>query len=196
MATILLIETDPTYGASLAGALEQDGFAVEWKRDGIDGQAVALAGSHDLIAIGVFHPELDSIDALRAVRAAGLQTPVVLLGVDQVERRVRALRSGADDYIVKPYHNDEVIARFEVLLRRSTGTTYSLRETTLRVGPIELDLLSRTIRCENRMQPLQPTEFRLMEYMMRNAGQTLTRTRLFEAVWGYHFNPGTNIVDV
>ncbi|CAM2147524.1 DNA-binding response regulator [Pararobbsia alpina] len=196
MPTILLIESDPTYGASLAGALERDGFAVEWKRDGIDGQAAALTGRHDLIAIGVLHPDLDSLDTLLAIRASGLQGPVVLLGEDSVERRVRALRGGADDYIVKPYHNDEVIARFEVLLRRSGGLTVSLRETTLRVGPIELDLLSRTIRCENRMQPLQPTEFRLMEYMMRNSGQTLTRTRLFEAVWGYHFNPGTNIVDV
>lgn len=196
MATILLIENDLTYGASLAGALETDGFSVDWKRDGVDGQALAISGAHDLIAIGQLPVGLDSLDVLVAIRVAGLQAPVVLLGADVVERRVRALRAGADDYIVKPFHNDEVIARFEVLLRRSAGVTVSLRETTLRVGPIELDLLSRTMRCENRMQPLQPTEFRLMEYMMRHAGQTLTRTRLFEAVWGYHFNPGTNIVDV
>lgn len=196
MATILLIEGDLNYGASLAGALESEGFSVDLKRDGIDGQAAAMTGTHDLVAIGQLTAGLDSLDMLAAIRDAGLQAPVVLLGADLVERRVRALRAGADDYIVKPFHNDEVIARFEVLLRRSGAVTVSLRETTLRVGQIELDLLSRTIRCENRMQPLQPTEFKLMEYMMRNAGQTLTRTRLFEAVWGYHFNPGTNIVDV
>ena len=195
MAKFLLLESDPAYGATLTGALDKDGFQVDWKRDGIDGQASALTGRHDLIAIGNLNPGLDRIAVLTAIRAAGLQMPVVLIGEDDVERRVRALRAGADDYIVKPYHSDEVIARFEVLLRRGTGN-YSLRETTLRVGPIELDLLDRTIKSDNRTQHLQPTEFRLMEYMMRNSGQTLTRTRLFEAVWGYHFNPGTNIVDV
>lgn len=196
MATILLVEDDLAYGAALASALEGNGYLVEWKRDGVDGHVAALTGAHDLIALGHLSPGLDAIDALQAIRQAGLQTPIVLLGDDDVERRVRALRCGADDFVHKPFHNEEVVARFEVLMRRASGAAYVLRETMLRVGPIELDLLGRTIRCDNRMQPLQPTEFRLMEYMMRNAGQTLTRTRLFEAVWGYHFNPGTNIVDV
>ncbi|RKP43758.1 response regulator transcription factor [Pararobbsia silviterrae] len=196
MATLLVVESDPTFGAPLAHALTRHGHRVTWQQDGIEGRAMALSGTHELIAIGRLNPGLDSLDMLDAIRAAALQTPVALLGDDDLERRIRALRAGADDYVVKPFHTDEVIARFEVVLRRRPDAAFALRETTLRVGPLELDLLNRTIRCENRMEPLQPTEFRLMEYMMRHAGQTLTRTRLFEAVWGYHFNPGTNIVDV
>jgi two-component system, OmpR family, response regulator len=197
MAKILLIENDPSYGAALVDALDAHGFRVDWKRDGIDGQAAALRGEHDLVALGRLNPSLDAVQVLSMLRDAGLQMPVVVFSEDNdVEQRIRVLRTGGDDYIVKPFHREEVMARFEVLLRRSIPGGYALRETTLRVGPIELDLLSRTIRADNRIQPLQPTEFRLMEYMMRNSGQTLTRTRLFEAVWGYHFNPGTNLVDV
>ncbi len=196
MTSLLLIEDDATSGVALRTLLESCGFAVQWMRNGEDGLSVALTRAHDLILIGRLSGARDRLDILQAIRDAGLQMPIVLTGNDDVESRVRALRLGADDYLNQPYHGKEVIARLEVVLRRASGTPQPLRETTLRVGPIELDLLTRSIRCDNRMQSLQPTEFRLMEYMMRHAGQTLTRTRLFEAVWGYHFDPGTNIVDV
>jgi two-component system, OmpR family, response regulator len=198
MATILLVDNDSPNGAALAGALVSHGFRVDWKPDGIDARSAAMSGEHDLVAFGQMDADLDTtLDLLVALREAGLRMPVALIcGHIDVEQRIRLLRAGGDDYILKPFHLEEVVARFEVLLRRTIANVPASRETLLRVGPIELDLLNRTIRCEDRSEPLQPTEFRLMEYMMRHAGQTLTRTRLFEAVWGYHFNPGTNLVDV
>jgi two-component system OmpR family response regulator len=198
MATILLIDNDSHNGAALSGALAAHGFRVEWKRDNVDIRATVLSGAHDLIAFGQMDAGIDTtLDLLAALREAGRQMPVVLIcdRID-VEQRIRLLRMGGDDYILKPFHLEEVVARFEVMLRRTVASAAVSRETMLRVGSVELDLLTRTIRCDDRTQALQPTEFRLMEYMMRHAGQTLTRTRLFEAVWGYHFNPGTNLVDV
>src|ERR1700744_1331452 len=198
MATILLIDNDSHNGAALAGALTSHGFRVDWRHDDSGTQAAALDGEYDLVAFGEMNAGIDAtLDLLAALREADRHMPVVLISSHiDVEQRIRLLRAGGDDYILKPFHLEEVVARFEVLLRRTAATTSASRETLLRVGPIELDLLNRTIRCDDRSQPLQPTEFRLMEYMMRHAGQTLTRTRLFEAVWGYHFNPGTNLVDV
>jgi two-component system OmpR family response regulator len=198
MATILLVDNDSLNGAALAGALATHGFRVDWRRDGPAARAAAMSGEHDLVAFGQMDTDLDAtLNLLVTLRDADLRMPVVVI-CDQidVEQRIRLLRAGGDDYILKPFHLEEVVARFEVLLRRTVAFVAASRETLLRVGPIELDLLNRTIRCDDRSEPLQPTEFRLMEYMMRHAGQTLTRTRLFEAVWGYHFNPGTNLVDV
>ncbi len=198
MATILLIDNDSPNGAALAGALTSHGFRVDWRHDDTGTQATAMSGEYDLVAFGEMNAGIDvTLDLLVALREAGQRMPVVLIsGHIDVEQRIRLLRVGGDDYILKPFHLEEVVARFEVLLRRTAACVSAPRETLLRVGPIELDLLNRTIRCDDRSEPLQPTEFRLMEYMMRHAGQTLTRTRLFEAVWGYHFNPGTNLVDV
>jgi two-component system OmpR family response regulator len=130
------------------------------------------------------------------MRSIGIQTPVLMLSaLGDVDERVRGLRAGGDDYLTKPFDPEEMAARLEVLLRRNQTPAAQL-ETHLRVGPLELDLISRKVQRDGEEIVLLPTEYRVLEFMMRHAGQTITRTMLFEAVWGYHFDPGTNLIDV
>ena len=127
------------------------------------------------------------------MRRAGVDTPVLMISaLSDVDARVRGLRAGGDDYLTKPFAPEEMAARVEVLLRRGGG----VRETSLRVGDLDLDLIARVARRGDAVLDLLPLEFRLLEYLMRHAGQVLTRTMIFEAVWGYHFDPGTNVIDV
>src|SRR4051812_42552047 len=139
-------------------------------------------------------PGLDGLAIIKALREAGVQTPVLMISaLSDVDERVRGLRAGGDDYLTKPFAPDEMIARIEVLLRRQRRPE---RETVLRVADLELDLIERSARRGATPLDLLPLEFRLLEFLVRNSGQVLTRTMIFEAVWGYHFDPGTNVIDV
>lgn len=140
-------------------------------------------------------PELDGLAIIRTLRASGNDTPVLILSaLGEVDDRVRGLKAGGDDYLVKPFAFTELTARLEALLRRPSSAQAPV--TVLRVGDLEMDLLARRVRRAGREIDLQPREFRLLEYLMRNAGQVVTRTMLLENVWDYHFDPQTNVIDV
>jgi two-component system OmpR family response regulator len=155
-----------------------------------------MSDEYDVITLDRMLPGVDGLTILTTMRSIGIQTPVLMLSaLGDVDERVRGLRAGGDDYLTKPFDPEEMTARLEVLLRRSQTPTTPF-ETSLRVGPLELDLISRKVQRDGEEIVLLPTEYRVLEFMMRHAGQTITRTMLFEAVWGYHFDPGTNLIDV
>ncbi len=193
MARLLLIEDDTVTAEEVAGYFRGRGYQVAWAATGTDGLAQAGAGQADVLVVDRLLPGLDGLAVIEALRHAGSRTPaLVLSALDGVDERVRGLRAGGDDYLGKPFALAELAARIEALLRRPA---YGL-ETLLRVGPLELDLVARTARRGGRVLALLPREFKLLEYMMRRAGQTVTRAMLFEDVWNYRFTPRSNLVDV
>jgi len=193
MARILTIEDDAVTAREIVAELSAGGNDVDCVGDGREGLARALAGAYDAITLDRMLPGMDGLDVVTELRRAGNETPVLMISaLSGVDARVRGLRAGGDDYLTKPFAPEEMAARIEVLLRRRRAA----RETVLRVGDLELDLIARSARRGGRALDLLPLEFRLLEYLMRNAGQVLTRTMIFEAVWGYHFDPGTNVIDV
>ncbi len=194
MTRILAIEDDETTAREIMDELGDHGFEVDWAGDGREGLDRALSGQYDLITLDRMLPFVDGLTIVTAMREQNIDTPVLMISaLSDVDERVDGLRAGGDDYMVKPFASEEMAARVEVLLRRQNRTE---RQTRLRVADLELDLVTRQTRRGDRMLDLLPTEFRLLEYLMRNSGQTLTRNMLFESVWGYHFDPGTNIIDV
>ncbi|WP_395071093.1 response regulator transcription factor [Paraburkholderia silvatlantica] len=193
---VLTVEDDAVTANEIVSELTQRGFAVEWVDNGRDGMARAMSDEYDAITLDRMLPGVDGLSILTAMRTVGIQTPVLMLSaLGDVDERVRGLRAGGDDYLTKPFDPEELTARLEVLLRRRQAASVA-RETALRVGPLELDLISRKVRRDGEEVVLLPTEYRVLEFMMRHAGKTITRTMLFEAVWGYHFDPGTNLIDV
>jgi two-component system, OmpR family, response regulator len=195
MARILTIEDDETTAQEIVDELSNHGFEVDWASDGRKGLDRALSGDYDLITLDRMLPFVDGLAIVTAIRAKNIDTPVLMISaLSDVDERVDGLRAGGDDYLVKPFASEEMAARVEVLLRRRNRPEQ--RQTKLRVADLELDLVERKASRGGLELDLLPTEFRLLEYMMRNFGQTLTRTMLFESVWGYHFDPGTNIIDV
>lgn len=195
MARILTIEDDETTAQEIVDELSNHGFQVDWASDGRKGLDRALSGDYDLITLDRMLPFVDGLAIVTAIRAKNIDTPVLMISaLSDVDERVDGLRAGGDDYLVKPFASEEMAARVEVLLRRHNRPEQ--RQTKLRVADLELDLVERKASRGGLVLDLLPTEFRLLEYMMRNFGQTLTRTMLFESVWGYHFDPGTNIIDV
>ncbi|WP_224013155.1 MULTISPECIES: response regulator transcription factor [Paraburkholderia] len=193
---VLTVEDDAVTANEIVSELTQRGFAVDWVDNGRDGMARAMSDEYDAITLDRMLPGVDGLSILTAMRTVGIQTPVLMLSaLGDVDERVRGLRAGGDDYLTKPFDPEELTARLEVLLRRRQAATVA-RETALRVGPLELDLISRKVRRDGEEVALLPTEYRVLEFMMRHAGKTITRTMLFEAVWGYHFDPGTNLIDV
>lgn len=195
MARILTIEDDETTAQEIVDELSNHGFQVDWASDGRTGLDRALSGDYDLITLDRMLPFVDGLAIVTAIRAKNIDTPVLMISaLSDVDERVDGLRAGGDDYLVKPFASEEMAARVEVLLRRRNRPEQ--RQTKLRVADLELDLVERKASRGGLELDLLPTEFRLLEYMMRNFGQTLTRTMLFESVWGYHFDPGTNIIDV
>ena len=196
IAHVLAIEDDEITANEIVGELERRGFTVEWVANGRDGMARALGNEFDVITLDRMLPVVDGLTILTTMRSVGVRTPVLMLSaLGDVDERVRGLRAGGDDYLTKPFDPEEMAARLEVLLRRSHAAPAAL-DTTLVVGPLKLDLISRKVFRDGEEIVLLPTEYRVLEYMMRNAGQTITRTMLFEAVWGYHFDPGTNLIEV
>ena len=194
MPRILAIEDDPTTGREIVAELEQHGFAVEWVDDGRRGMDRAVSGDFDAVILDRMLPGPDGLAIVTAMRGADVDIPVLMVSaLSDVDERVRGLDAGADDYMTKPFASEELTARLEVLLRRRGAAP---REMSLSVADLELDLISRTAHRGVAEIRLMPTEYKLLEYMMRNSGQILTRTMIFEAIWGYHFDPGTNLIDV
>jgi two-component system OmpR family response regulator len=193
MAKILLIEDDGETAEEITAELSDRGFEVEWSSNGIDGLDKARSLRPDAMIVDRLLPGMDGLTVIEALRKEQVRTPVLVLSaLGAVDDRVRGLRMGGDDYLTKPFAVVELIARIEALLRRPIES----RETTLRVGPVELDLIERTAMRDDRKIDLLPREFRLLEYMMRRSDQLLTRAMLLEEVWNYKFVPATNLVDV
>jgi two-component system OmpR family response regulator len=196
MSRVLTIEDDPITANEIVGELKNRGFSVEWVDNGREGLARAIGAEYDAITLDRMLPDIDGLSLLAAIRGVGVQTPVLMLSaLGDVDERVRGLRAGGDDYLTKPFVPEEMTVRLEVLLRRRQAPT-TQQETMLCVGPLELNLISRRVKRDGEEIVLLPTEYKVLEFMMRHAGQTITRTMLFEAVWGYHFDPGTNLIDV
>ncbi|HEX5265019.1 MAG TPA: response regulator transcription factor [Phenylobacterium sp.] len=193
MAKILAIEDDATTGKEIVAELAQSGFETEWVADGREGLDRALSGDFAAVILDRLLPGVDGLAIVTALRAEGIDIPVLMISaLSDVDERIRGLRAGGDDYMTKPFASEELAARLEVLLRRRSAAPRS----TLTVGDLELDLFSRAAHRAGAEIRLMPTEFKLLEFMMRNSGQVLTRTMIFEAIWGYHFDPGTNLIDV
>jgi two-component system OmpR family response regulator len=194
MPKILAIEDDPTTGQEIVAELEQHGFEVELVADGREGLIRAVSGAFDAVTLDRMLPGLDGLAIVTVMRGAGVEIPVLMVSaLSDVDERVRGLRAGGDDYMTKPFASEELAARLEVLLRRRASVP---RQTTLTVADLEIDVLARTVRRGGVEIRLMPTEYKLLEFMARNSGQVLTRTMIFEAIWGYHFDPGTNLIDV
>ncbi len=191
---ILVIEDDADTADYLVKGLNEAGFVVDRAADGREGLFMALGQNYDTFIIDRMLPALDGLQIVQTLRAQGDRTPVLILSaLAQVDDRVKGLRAGGDDYLTKPYAFSELLARIEALLRRGSADG---AEPRLKIGDLEMDLLARTVKRAGRAIELQPREFKLLEYLMRHAGQVVTRTMLLEGVWDYHFDPQTNVIDV
>jgi len=193
---ILVIEDDASVAEFLCGGLREAGHVVDHADNGKDGLFLATTESYDAMIVDRMLPGVDGLSVVRTLRASDNDTPVIILSaLGQVDDRVKGLQAGGDDYLTKPFAFSELAARLEALLRRQRGGG-GAPETTLTVGPLEMDLLRREVRRDGEMIELQPRDFQLLEYLMRHAGQVVTRTMLLEKVWDYHFDPQTNVIDV
>lgn len=193
MAKVLLIEDDRDTAEEVLGDLRGRGHEVHWADTGPAGLDLARDRSWDILVTDRLLPGRDGLSVLQDLRSEGVRTPaLVLSALSSVDERIRGLRAGGDDYLVKPFAFAELAARIEALLRRPAEP----KETLLRVGSLELDLISSTARRGDREIELLPREYRLLEYMMRRPGQTITRAMLFQEVWKYNFVPKSNLVDV
>jgi two-component system OmpR family response regulator len=192
---ILIIEDDPDSATYLVKAFREAGHPADHAADGLEGYAMARDGTYDVLIVDRMLPKLDGLSLIGGLREQKIDTPVLILSaLGQVDDRVKGLRAGGDDYLAKPYAFSELLARVEVLQRRKGGTSGDA--TVLRVGGLELDRLSHKLTREGKEIQIQPREFRLLEYLMKHAGQVVTRTMLLENVWDYHFDPQTNVIDV
>ncbi len=192
---MLVIEDDRETAAHLVKALQESGYVVDHAADGQQGLEMAMSRRYDAMVVDRMLPKMNGLDVISSLRDQGKLTPVLILSaLDKVDERVTGLRAGGDDYLPKPYAISELLARLEALIRRSEAS--GAEATSLSVGDLELDLLARTVKRDGRQIHLQPREFQLLEYLMRHAGQVVTRTMLLEGVWNYHFDPQTNVIDV
>ena len=191
---ILLVEDDREAAAYLMQALDEAGHVTHHAADGETGYAMASGMDYDVMIIDRMLPRRDGLSIVESLRAEDDRTPVLILSaLGEVDDRVTGLRAGGDDYLTKPYAFTELLARIEVLARRSSPSEGA---TAYQVGALTLDRLSRKVERDGETISLQPREFRLLEYLMKHAGQVVTRTMLLENVWDYHFDPQTNVIDV
>lgn len=191
---VLLIEDDAEAAAFLVKALKEAGHVPDHAADGESGFALAETQVHDVLIVDRMLPKRDGLSIISQLRSDGIQTPVLILSaLGEVDDRVKGLRAGGDDYLTKPYAFSELLARVEALARR-TAPEHAVTKYT--VGELELDRLANKVVRAGKPILLQPREFRLLEYLMKHAGQVVTRTMLLENVWGYHFDPQTNVIDV
>jgi len=191
---ILVIEDDANTASYLRKGLTESGHTVDHAPDGKGGLFMAIEKSYDVMVVDRMLPGLDGLSIIQTLRAAKHQTPVLILSaLGEVDDRVKGLQAGGDDYLVKPFAFAELLARIDALTRRADMEP---AETVLRVGDLSMDLLTRSVMRAGQAIELQPREFRLLEYLMRRAGQVVTRTMLLEGVWDYHFDPQTNVIDV
>jgi heavy metal response regulator len=191
---ILLVEDDETIADFVEKGLREAGFAVDRVADGETGLERALRESYDAAIVDVMLPRLDGFALIDAVRARGVRTPVLILSARRsVDDRVRGLQAGGDDYLTKPFAFAELLARVQALIRRATGAS---EPTRLAVADLSMDLLSRRVQRGRQTIELRPREFSLLEYLLRNPGKVLSKTMILSHVWGYTFDPSTNVVDV
>ncbi len=192
---ILVVEDDAATADYVAKGLAQEGFVVDRADNGRDGLFHAIDGAYDAIVLDRMLPGLDGMAVLGSLRAAGIGTPVIILSaLGSIDDRVSGLVGGSDDYLTKPFAFAELLARVRLLLRRGDGS--AAPRTALGCDDLEMDLLARKVRRAGTAIVLQPREFRLLEYLLRHEDQVVTRTMLLEGVWDYHFDPGTNVIDV
>jgi DNA-binding response OmpR family regulator len=190
---ILVIEDDPTVGQYVKRGLEEQRWGVDLVTDGEEGESRAAAEQYDLVVLDMRLPGRSGMEVLRAIRARGFERPVlVLTAQDAVDAKVEAFRAGADDYVTKPFAFEELLARVEALSRR----TPTISAPVLKVADLSLDKNTRTVTRDGEAIELTPKEYTVLEYLMRHAGRVMSRTLITEYAWGYHFDPGTNIVDV
>lgn len=192
---ILLVEDDPEVARFVAKGLRESGHVVDSVDNGRDGLFLAASEAYDVIVLDRMLPAgMDGVRLVETLRATGSRVPVLFLSaMAQVDERVRGLKAGGDDYLTKPFAFAELLARIEALGRRPRGEAPLTR---LAIGDLEMDLLARSVRRAGQVIELKPREFRLLEVLLRHAGQVVTRTMLLEAVWDYHFDPQTNVIDV
>lgn len=190
---VLVIEDDPTVGQFVKRGLEEQRWYVDLVTDGEEGEQRALTEEYDMVILDMRLPGRSGLEVLHNVRARGFQKPVlVLTAQDAVDAKVETLRAGADDYVTKPFAFEELLARVEVLSRRPRDLTAPV----LRVADLELDQNTHEVRRAGETVDLTPKEYAVLEYLMRHAGRVMSRTLITEYVWGYHFDTGTNILDV
>ena len=191
---VLVIEDDRETAQFLRKALKESGHAADIAEDGEMGLSLAQEGNYDVLIVDRMLPRLAGLSAIKELRAKGMRTPVLILSaLGDVDDRVKGLRAGGDDYLTKPYAYSELLARVEALARRPVPAE---QETRYSVGGLVLDRLSHRVTRDGEPIQLQPREYRLLEYLMKHAGQVVTRTMLLEHVWDYHFDPQTNVIDV
>jgi len=191
---ILVIEDDPETAGQLRDSLTAHGYEVDLAVNGSDALNRARSADYVVLTIDRMLPDIDGIAVMQRLREDGIVAPVLIISaLGEIDDRVRGLRAGGDDYLVKPFAFAELLARVEALARRSSTV---LKETILRVGDLEMDLVSRTVRRGGRDIEILPREFQLLEYLVRNAGHVVSRTMLLQHVWDLHFDPTTNIIDV
>jgi two-component system, OmpR family, response regulator len=191
---VLVIEDDPETAQQVADCLIGGGYLVDLAADGEEGLRLGQTRRHVVMTLDRMLPRIDGLEVLRQLREEGVLTPALILSaLGEVDDRVRGLRAGGDDYLVKPFAFSEMLARVDALTRRSA---VFVRDTVLRVGDLELDLLTRSVRRAGREIELLPREFQLLEYLMRNVGQVVSRGMLLQHVWDLHFDPMTNVIDV
>lgn len=190
---ILIIEDDKSHADYVMGGLKEAGHNPDLATNGIDGLHLATEEKYDVIVADRMLPKLDGLAVVQALRTSGNQTPVLILSsLSKVEERIKGLKSGADDYLTKPFSFAELLARIEALARRNTTEA---EQTVLKIGDLEINLITRDVLRGARKIVLQNREFRLLEFLMRRPGQVVTRTMLLEGVWDFHFNPATNLID-
>ncbi|MFD5094820.1 response regulator transcription factor [Amycolatopsis thailandensis] len=193
MTSVLVVEDSARIGAFVEKGLRAQGFATRWVRTGSEGLTEALTGAHDLVVLDLGLPDLDGSDLLRALRAAGRTVPVIILTArDSVVDRVAGLSGGADDYLAKPFAFEELLARIRLRLRGNPDS----EPAVLRAGELSLDLRTRKVSVAGEEKDLTAREFALLETLLRNRGQVLSREQLLGGVWGFDFDPGSNVVDV
>ncbi|ANN16189.1 DNA-binding response regulator [Amycolatopsis orientalis] len=193
MTSVLVVEDSARIGAFVEKGLRAQGFATRWVRTGTEGLTEALTGAHDLVVLDLGLPDLDGADLLRALRAAGRTVPVIILTArDSVVDRVAGLSGGADDYLAKPFAFEELLARIRLRLRGNPETEAAV----LRAGDLSLDLRTRKASVAGEEKDLTAREFALLETLLRHRGQVLSREQLLGGVWGFDFDPGSNVVDV
>ncbi len=191
---ILIVEDDSSVAEYIVKGLGESGYTVDHASDGKQGQDLALSENYDLLIIDRMLPFVDGLTIIQSVREADIKTPVLILSaLGDVDDRVKGLKAGSDDYLTKPFAFAELLARIEALLRRHET---SVTQTRLKVADLEMDLLAHKVSRNGQVLNLQPREYRLLEYLMKHAGQVVTRTMLLENVWDYHFDPQTNVIDV
>lgn len=193
---VLLVEDDKEVALYVSKGLKEQGFMVDVASEGKEGLGLASTETYDVMIIDRMLPKLDGLSILKSIRAAENHTPVIVLSaLGEVDDRIRGLKAGGDDYLVKPFSFSELLARIEALIRRSEVTP-DAAITSLNVGDLEMDLLSRKVTRAGEKIDLQSREFKLLEYLVKHQGQVVTRTMLLENVWNYHFDPQTNVIDV